>query len=1108
MKNMLHKTTLREIKQTFGRFFAIFAIIALGVGFFSGVRITTPAMVHTVDTYLQESQFFDYRLISTLGWEDQDLDRFAGQDDVRYIEGAYSIDALFMTEDKTELTIKVHSIPENISKISVVEGRLPENDKECVVDSVMGNAPEVGEKIYVEDSNEEDTLDMLKYREFTVVGLVDSSNYINFERGTTSIGTGSLDGFIYISPKAFDSEVYTEIYVRFDQDYEIYSDEYKDYMKAKKKTWEQLTDDVAEERYDRLIKDAEEEIADGEKELEDKRAEGEEELEDARKELADGKKELDDAETELNDAKDEIASSKKKLDDAWQELVKGRADLDKAKQDLADGRKELDKTQKKIASGEKALKNGQAKIDAANQKLLTSEAELDKQDAALKENEIAFQAQMESVGPNFDFLPEDQKATILATKTQLETARAAITQGRAQIEAGKKEIAKNQKKLNKEKKTFQQGKKKYLKGEADSKKGLADYNKGEADYAKGLAEYNNGKKKLVDGEKEYEDGLKEYEDGLAEYEDGKKEYEDGKKEFDEKIKDAEEEIADAKQELADVEKPDTFLLDRNTNIGYACFESDSEIVAQVAKVLPLFFILVAALVCVTTMGRMVEEQRTGIGVLKALGYSEGAIMGKYMFYSGSASILGCIIGYSFGIIGIPAVIWNTYRLMYHALPMKYIFDWKLATASLLAAVLCSLGTTYIACRVELQETAASLMRPKAPKAGQRIFLEYIPALWNHLNFLLKVSIRNIFRYKGRFFMMVVGISGCTALLLTGFGIKDSVGDFSEVQYEEIQITDALITYKNGEGTKLPGELGDRLSEGADTYLLLHQAAWDLVTEEKVKEVSLIVPETWDDIEKYMKFNDLEGNKLTCPKKDEIYICNSLSERYNVALGDEIILRDSDMREMHVKVTGIFENHVYNYVFLSQETMESQLKETLDYNGAYINYKKGADEYKETARIARDENVTSSVLFEELKVRMANMMSRLNYIILVIIVFAAGLAFVVLYNLTNINITERLREIATIKVLGFFRRETSTYVFRENLVLTGIGILAGLGLGKLLHKYVMMQIVVDMVSFKSRILPDSYLYSIILTFAFTIVVNALMGIKLEKINMAESLKSVE
>ena len=1160
MNRKLRKTTIREIKHTFGRFFAIFAIIALGVGFFAGVRVTTPAMVHTVDVYFQENQLFDYRLVSTLGWEQEDVEDILKHDDVRYAEGAISVDAMCVYADQkdtksadgvnSEYVFKFHSLTKDMNKLQVVKGRLPEAEDECVIDSAMGDKPALGETIELLEANEEDTLDLFKNKKLKVVGWVDSSYYINFERGTTSIGTGTINGFIYVPMSAFDSDIYTEIFVKLDQDYELYSRQYKDYMKERKDEWKDFAKAQADKRYKRLIDDAQKEIADAEQEFKDKKADGEKELADARTELDDGKKKLSDADAELLDARETLDDSKIKLGDASSKLVDAKSELDdgkeeldkakkeldkalseltKGKDELDDAKAELDKAKLEITAGETEIALGQATIDTAKAALDVSEEELVKQEEAFEAKEAEYKEQMKSLEPIWDSLPDDQKAALEQAKKQLDAGKKVLTESRAALEAGKAEIAENQKVLDKSKEQleagkekyetgkaeYEKGKKKYEKGKAEYEKGkkkyedgLKEYEKGKSEYEEGLSDYYDGKQKYEDGEKEYADGLKEYEDGVKEYEDGLKEYEDGVNEFNEKIADAENKIADAKQELADVEKPDTFVLERNTNIGYSCFENDSEIVAQVAKVFPVFFVLVAALVCITTMSRMVEEQRTQIGVLKALGYSERAVMSKYMFYSGSAAFMGCAIGYPIGIILFPGVIWHTYQLMYHALPMKYIFDWKLALASFTAAMLCSLGTTWMSCRYELGETAASLMRPKAPKAGKRVFLEYIPAVWNRLKFLHKISIRNLFRYKGRFFMMIIGIGGCTALLVAGFGIRDSVGDFAEVQYEEILIADASISIKDVEGDKIPEELSHLLKDSCKDSLLMYQASWDMLSGDYVKETTLISLNENKGLEKYMKLHTRDGVELGYPGPGEVFLCEALSDRYDAEVGDDIIFRNEDMKEIHVKVAGVFENHVFNYAFISKETMEEELGEPLDMNSAFVNFKDGEDIYKAQTALGKNENVTGVTLYEEFKERMSKMMSRLDYIVLVVICSAAGLAFVVLYNLTNINITERLREIATIKVLGFFRNETSAYVFRENFALTAFGVAFGLVLGIFFHKYIMSQIVVDMVAFKTTILPMTFVLSVVLTFVFTIIVNAVMGLKLEKINMAESLKSVE
>lgn len=816
MRSAMKKASLREIRGSFGRYFAILAIIALGVGFFSGVRITTPAMVNTINTFLEDHQLYDYRLLSSTGWSKEDAEEFSSADNVRAAEASYSLDALYNYKGGKENVLKTHSITKDINTLELVSGRMPQSPDECVLDADIHKLPPLGTEITLSGGNDDATKMCFSGKSFKVVGTVYSPLYINFERGTTSMGNGSVTGFVYMLPEAFAVPRYSEIYLRFDHDYEIYSDEYNSFMDGRLEKWESLA---------------------------------------------------------------------------------------------------------------------------------------------------AVQA---------------QKST---------------------------------------------------------------------------------------------------------------------------------DIAAAEQNISGSHKPTVYVFNRNYNIGYACFESDSEIVEQVARIFPLFFILVAALVCMTTMSRMVEEQRTQIGVFKAIGYSDGAIMARYLFYSGSAALIGCMIGYTVGIFLFPGVIWMTYKLMYISIPMRFVFDPVLAAGAVGASLLCSMGVTWFSCRHELSGTSASLMRPKAPRAGKRVLLERVPFIWNHMKFLHKVSVRNIFRYKKRFFMMIIGISGCTALLLTGFGLRDSISRFADMQYGDIITADAQISFNVEKDGSIPEQLKSDLEAKTGGYTFTHSSSWDLLYGDKVKSITLVIPQNYDEMKKFMNFRNTDGNDTPVPAINEAIVSNSVQERYNADIGDTITLRDEKLNEINVKVVGVFENHVYNYVFIAPETIEKQLSSPVVYNGAYLDFS-AEDDSKEILSFTKKSNVTSVILFKDLKTRMSNMMNSLNYIVLLIILSAAGLAFVVIYNLTNINITERLREIATIKVLGFFRKETSAYVLRENLALTAIGTAVGLGLGILLHKFVMAQIIVDLVSFRTEIYPLSFVISALLTFVFNFIVNLFMEIKLERINMAESLKSVD
>ncbi|MCX4379330.1 MAG: ABC transporter permease, partial [Lachnospiraceae bacterium] len=592
--------------------------------------------------------------------------------------------------------------------------------------------------------------------------------------------------------------------------------------------------------------------------------------------------------------------------------------------------------------------------------------------------------------------------------------------------------------------------------------------------------------------------------------DGWAKYNDSYAEFEEKIAEAEQEIADAEADIANIEKPETYVLNRDTNIGYACFQNDSSIVEGLANVFPVFFFLVAALVCMTTMNRMVEEQRTQIGVLKALGYGEAAIMGKYLFYSGSAALAGCIAGYFLGIHLFPFVIWTAYGMMYQMGSIVYIFDGSTALLCLACALLCSMGTTWISCRHELKEVAADLMRPKAPRAGKRVFLEWLPFIWKRLKFLHKVSVRNIVRYKRRFFMMVIGISGCTALLVTGFGIRDSVVDIADQQFQEIQTYQFGITLKNGIKDANDPSLTE-FTEILDTYggsfLPVLETTMDLQTPENLKSIHLIIVENPAQVGEYIDLHTPDKTAISYPKAGEAVICEKLAKRYRIQIGDTIHLFEENGKEVQAVVSGICENYIYNYIYLNAETYQTALG-TFLYKNVYANITKDADIHAIGAAIMKANNITAVSINADMLVRFSSMMSSMNYIVFVVIACAAALAFIVLYNLNNINITERIREIATIKVLGFYRNETAAYVFRENTALTAIGCAVGLLLGKLLHIYVMHKVDIDLMSFDVHVKAVSYLLSILLTFAFTWIVNRIMTGKLENINMAESLKSVD
>lgn len=1066
MKSMMKRNTFREIKKSFGRYFAILAIIALGVAFFSGLKITQSVMVHSADVYLKDLQFYDYRLVSTLGFTEENVEALAEKEDVRAAEGAISAEVLYKDAGENERVIKMHSITEKVNKLKLVAGEMPQSADECVVDSALFSEDAIGSKLVLSENNTADDLDKFAYKEYTITGLVQSPCYIQFERGNTSIGSGRISGFAYILKDGFAVDYDTEIYIKFDEDYDIYSDEYDSYMDAKEADWEAYTKEQADIRYEKIVKDAQDELDEKKEELEEKRAEAEVELESAKQQLTDG-------ETEISDGKNQIASAKTELSAKASELQ----------------------------SGKDALSSKAAELESASQQISGQESALAAKKAEYEQGLNAYLAAKQQV--------TDQRNSLEAAKAQLTENTPGYEEMLAQIEAGLTEVAGAEAELNAKNAELEAAAGQLSSAESQLAAAKQQIEDGKNALAAAEAELTDGENQLAAAKEQIEEKEDQLEAAETELADGLLQYQENQSEFDEQMQDADDQIADAQSKIDEIEKPETYVLDRNTNVGYVCLKNDSGVVKGIANVFPVFFFLVAALICMTTMNRMVEEQRTQIGVLKALGFSEGKIMGKYLFYSGSAAISGTLIGYVLGIHFFPLVIITAYGIVYKMGGIYYVSDLPLALVSLTVAVFCSVGTTWLSCHKELKEVAADLMRPKAPKAGKRVFLEHVPFIWKRLKFLQKVSVRNIVRYKKRFFMMVIGISGCTALLVMGFGVRDSVVAVADQQYEEIQLYDIGVTLKAG---KMPGEadlksLDSALEKENAAGMYAMEKTIDLVTDKGTKSIHMVAVENPDEVGDFISLHTKKQEPIAYPKEGEAVLSKKVAETYAVKKGDTILLRDSDNNEMHLKVTGICENHIYNYVYIAPESYEKQIGDVV-FKNVYVRLPDASDIHEVSAALMKADGVTAVTVNSDMLSRISQMMSCMNYIVIIIIICAGALAFIVLYNLNNINITERVREIATIKVLGFYPKETASYVFRENMVLTAIGCGLGLILGKWFHRFVMGEIQIDMVSFNVQINAVSYLFSVLLTMGFAWIVNCMMTGKLERINMAESLKSID
>ena len=1154
MNSVMIKTTLREIRQSLGRYIAILAIVALGVGFFAGLKAARPAMVGTTEEYFNELNFYDLRLISTLGFDDESIETFQEQKGVETAIGSYSFDIVCENSgEENSFVVKTHSITDGVNSLYLVAGRMPENDKECVVDAQIYSSKQLGQKVIFSAENDEEDLEHFKYREYTIVGVAQSPLYIQFERGNTSLGNGQISGALHLREGAYDSEAYTEAYIKFKEDYPLYSDAYKEFMEDKEEEWKLILKETAIKRADMIRDDAYEALEEAEAEFKVEKAKAEKELEDAKKQIDEGKKQLEDAKTEITAGWDELREQKKALSEGEKELNDNEALLLEKEAELNAGILTWQQNNNKVLESKTQLRMAEAEINSqenqlttleqvmglldsmilsVKEPLITEEAAIKEEEKALTERETALNTYEEQMKAQYgQEIPADiqekireerseiqeEKDSLQRRKDSAETSKALLNtltkqydEYDAQIKDGRKQIEDAKKKVVKGWAELDKGEQELNKAWTDIVNGQAQIDAGKTQIAAARLEIASGKLQITEAEDTLEDGQKTLEEKEQELLDGEREYEEGLREFEEKIAEAEEELLDAQRKIKEIEDPDTYVLDRNTNVGYVCFENDSNIVEDIAKVFPVFFFMVAALVCMTTMNRMIEEQRTQIGVLKGLGYSEWIIMGKYLAYSGSAALIGCFIGFFAMTYIFPQVIWTCYGIMYDVKPAAYYFDIWMLLIGILVSLLCSVGTTWYCCRNELKEVAASLMRPKTPEAGKRIFLEKIDFIWSRLKFLQKVSIRNVFRYKKRFFMMIVGISGCTALIVAGLGVNDSIKDVTEQQYTEILKYDMSITFTD-EITEDILEEFDKIVDGrASEYTVVMENSLDLKVDDITKPLNLIIFEDFTEISSYVDLHTVKDEKILFPGTGQVVINHKIADAYDLETGSEVVLLDEYQKELHAIISGVNQNFVLNYVFLNEDTYEQALDRPVEYKTIYLNVPKdgSVDQHLLSADIMKMYEVAAVSVNLDARERFVVMMSSLDYIVALLIVCAGALAFIVLYNLTNINITERVREIATIKVLGFYKNETSSYVFRENMMLTVIGALLGLLVGKFFHAFVMSCVQVDMIAFDVKVTPLSYVISVVLTYIFATFVNLMMRSKIEKINMTESLKSVD
>lgn len=1098
MNRSIIKLTKREIRSSLGRYLAIFAIIALGAGLFVGLRLSRPDFLETYNNYTNKTNFYDFRLVSTLGLTDDDLAEVKKLDGVKLAEGAVGADFLFNTADEDNLIMMAQSIPENVNQIKLKAGRMPEKANECLADPDMYSKDDIGSTIKLSKDNSEQTFDTFAYDEYTIVGLAYSVLYINMERGSSTLGNGSVKGYIYIPMDGFSTDYYTDIYVCVDSEGYVYSDEYEQSTRKYVDGLEKFMSERAVIRRDAIIDDAMSQLDDAKKQYED----GKTQYDAAKAEYDAGYAEYvqkkSDTEAQLEQARKEIENAERMMGDS-SVIDQKQAELDAAKAELDKGQAEYERGLKQF--------NAKAKLayGAVDEQIAYYENRIiDKQnDIAAQNAEIeSLNAQLAEAQANGDSL----KARLIEWK--IKTANDRISRDNADIERYNERLEVHRQKRAEVDAELEPYRKQLEDAKAQLDAGYAQIESGQAELDAAREMISSGGAQLEAAKKQYEQGKAEAERGFAEAEkelaSGKAQLDTAKAELDKGAA----ELDSAEKQIKNINHADTYVLDRDTNAGYVCFESDTNVVQSVASVFPVFFFLVAALVCLTTMTRMIADQRTQIGIMKALGYSSGAIIGKYMFYSGSATVFGCIFGIAAGSFAFPAVVWFGYGLIYNLSGLTFTMDWPLAAGITAANLAVTLLVTWYCCAKELKCAPAELIRPKAPEAGKRILLERIPVVWNDMSFMQKVSARNIMRYKKRIFMMLLGIGGCTALVLTALGLNDTIQNVVTRQYDDIILYDYEITMAydmNEEEQEIFfSDAGDDIKDA----MFLYRGLAEVSGSDAIKSATLTVT----DGKKLCKYIDLsyDGEPIDYPGRGEAAINYNLARQLGgIEVGDEIKLTTSEKKELTVTVSALFDNYVDSFVFISPETCSEQLGEVPEYKSALANAPDGADVNRCAEALTHDvDGVRGVTLSTDIKERMSSMLDGLLVVVAAIILCAGLLAFIVLYNLTNINISERIREIATLKVLGFYPNEAAHYVFRENLILTGAGAVFGLGLGVALHAFVMNAIKVDMMYFKPHISFLSFAVSIVITFVFAVIVNAIMRRRIDNIDMAGALKSIE
>jgi putative ABC transport system permease protein len=1013
MKSALLKDSIKEIKNTYKRFLSILVMAFLGVGFFAGMRAASPDMVDTIDQYYKESQVYDIKILSTLGLTNDDIDALSEIDEIENTVGTYETEGKIEIDNK-EIITKIMSV-EKLNKPILLQGNLPKTQNECVVEDsfLTANHKSIGDTIEVEaektKNDEGEEVEYLNKNILKIVGTVKSPLYISRDRGTSSLGSGKIDYYIYVPKENIKAnEIYTNIYIKLknSENYTTSSEKYEEYIAEVKEKIEAIKEEREKARHDKLVDIATRKVKEAEEKLNENKQNAQQQIEEAKQEIENGKNKIEKAEVKLNSSKKEadtkFKSAYNQIQMAKESIFQNETQLNQKEQEAGQQITELEIKKQEL----------QTQFDTIENNL----TQLETQYNQIKDNPNISEEQKQMLENKIQMLKQS-KQTI---KAGIEQINNGITTGKQEIENAKTQLQNAKNELTKKEKQYEATK---------------------------TATYSS-----------LENAKIEIEKSKTELEKGEKELEEKQEEFKDKIADAESKLIDSREKIANIENPTWYVLDRYSNTGYNSFIQDTESIENISKVFPIVFFMVALLISLTSMTRMVEEQRTQIGTLKALGYNKLQIASKYVIYAGLACVIGGVLGMSVGFVLLPQIIWTMYQMMYQMTDNIHIsFNIIIGGMGLLLICVCIIGATIYAVLKELVQTPSTLMRPKAPKMGKRVLLEKIPFIWKRLSFSQKVTVRNIFRYKKRFLMTIIGILGCTALIVVGFGVRDSIRCIMPNQFEKVFNYDMQIGLKNGledeQKQKYIISLQEKteLEKVVETYMTSNIAK----NQENEEDVQIIVPKEPKDLDEVINLTDVKTGEKVQLEENAICLTDKVAELLNVKQGDTITLKDSKDKERQVKISNIVENYVYHYVYMSRITYENLYGENYNTNMLFTKNNNLSEEQETNlaTEIMNQSEVASISRNSSIMNLLDDTMKSLNYVVIILIVSAGLLAFVVLYNLSNVNISERIRELATIKVLGFYDKEVYSYVTRETVILTAIGIVLGLIGGYFLNYFI-------------------------------------------------------